>query len=136
MQQIRRLLLGTATALTLAPAATLAETLPSLKIGLILPMTGPFASTGRQIEAVGGYDGIRVIYKALETTKGKGNGQQLVTAMRGQTFESPRGPVLIDAQTGDITQDIYVRKVDRRNGQLWNIEIDTIKSVRDRASGN
>ncbi len=86
--------------------------------------------------AVGGYDGMRVIYKALEATKGKGSGQQLVGAMRGQTFESPRGPVLIDAQTGDITQDIYIRKVERRNGQLWNIEIDTIKSVRDRASGN
>lgn len=85
--------------------------------------------------AVGGYDGMRVIYKALEATKGKGSGQQLVAAMRGQTFESPRGPVLIDAQTGDIIQDIYVRRVERRNGQLWNIEIDTAKSVRDRAQG-
>ncbi len=86
--------------------------------------------------AVGGYDGMRVIYKALEATKGKGTGQQLVAAMRGQTFESPRGPVLIDAQSGDIIQDIYVRRVERRNGQLWNIEIDTVKSVRDRSTGN
>jgi branched-chain amino acid transport system substrate-binding protein len=84
--------------------------------------------------AVGGYDGMRVIYKALEATKGKGSGDALVAAMRGQTFESPRGPVTIDAQTGDIIQDVYIRRVEKRDGQLWNIEIDTNKSVRDRSS--
>ena len=56
--------------------------------------------------------------------------------MKGQTFESPRGPVLIDAQTRDIVQDIYVRRVERRNGQLWNIEIDVNKSVKDTARVN
>ena len=81
--------------------------------------------------AVGGYDGMRVIYKALEATQGKGSGDALVAAMKGQTFESPRGPVLIDAQTRDIVQDIYIRRVERRNGQLWNVEFDTIKGVKD-----
>ena len=33
--------------------------------------------------------------------------------MKGQVFESPRGPVLIDAQTRDIVQDVYIRKVER-----------------------
>jgi len=83
--------------------------------------------------AVGGYDGMRVIYKALEASKGAG-GDALLAAMKGQIFESPRGPVLIDAQTRDIVQDIYIRKVQRvpamGNG-LYNVEFDVIKAVKD-----
>jgi branched-chain amino acid transport system substrate-binding protein len=83
--------------------------------------------------AVGGYDGMRVIYKALEATKGAG-GQALLDAMKGQLFESPRGPVLIDGQTRDIVQDIYIRKVERvptLGNQLYNVEFDVIKGVKD-----
>ncbi len=80
--------------------------------------------------AVGGYDGMRVIYNALNATKGQG-GEALLNAMKGQVFESPRGPVLIDAQTRDIVQDIYIRRVERKDGQLWNIEFDVQKAVKD-----
>ena len=80
--------------------------------------------------AVGGYDGMRIIYTALNATKGA-SGEALLAAMKGQVFESPRGPVLIDAQTRDIVQDIYIRKVERVGGQLWNIEFETIKAVKD-----
>jgi len=83
--------------------------------------------------AVGGYDGMRVIYKALEATKGAG-GDALLEAMKGQVFESPRGPVLIDAQTRDIVQDVYIRKVERvpaMNNGLYNVEFDVIKAVKD-----
>ena len=81
--------------------------------------------------AVGGYDGMRVIAKAIEATRGKGDGDALLAAMKGQVFESPRGPVLIDAQTRDIVQDVYTRKVERVGGQLWNVEFDTLKAVKD-----
>jgi branched-chain amino acid transport system substrate-binding protein len=80
---------------------------------------------------IGGYDGMRVIYEALKTTKGKGGGDALLAAMKGQVFESPRGPVLIDAQTRDIVQDVYLRKVEKKNGQLYNVEFDVIKAVKD-----
>jgi branched-chain amino acid transport system substrate-binding protein len=80
--------------------------------------------------AVGGYDGMRVIYNALNATKGQG-GEALLNAMKGQVFESPRGQVLIDAQTRDIVQDIYIRKVERKDGQLWNVEFDVQKAVKD-----
>ena len=80
--------------------------------------------------AVGGYDGMRVIFKGLEGSKGAG-GEALLAAMKGQIFESPRGPVLIDAQTRDIVQDIYIRKVERRDGQLWNVEFATIPQLKD-----
>ncbi|HWI12388.1 MAG TPA: ABC transporter substrate-binding protein [Burkholderiaceae bacterium] len=83
--------------------------------------------------AVGGYDGMRVIYKALEATKGAG-GEALLEAMKGQVFESPRGPVYIDGQTRDIVQDVYIRKVERvpaMNNGLYNVEFDVIKAVKD-----
>ncbi|MES2480990.1 MAG: ABC transporter substrate-binding protein [Pseudomonadota bacterium] len=81
--------------------------------------------------AMGGYDGMRVIYEALKKTGGKGGGDALLAGMKGQIFESPRGPVFIDAQTRDIVQNIYLRKVERKDGQLWNMEFDVIKDVKD-----
>ena len=81
--------------------------------------------------AVGGYDGMRVIYEALKKTGGKGGGDALLAAMKGQIFESPRGPVFIDAQTRDIVQNIYLRKVEKKDGQLCNVEFDVIKDVKD-----
>ncbi len=81
--------------------------------------------------AVGGYDGMRVIYEALKTTKGQGGGDALLAAMKGQLFESPRGQILIDAQTRDVVQDVYLRKVEKKDGQLYNVEFDVIKAVKD-----
>ena len=81
--------------------------------------------------AVGGYDGMRVIYEALKKTKGAGGGQALLEAMKGQIFESPRGPMFIDAQTRDVVHNIYIRKVEKKNGQLYNVEFDVIRDVKD-----
>jgi branched-chain amino acid transport system substrate-binding protein len=81
--------------------------------------------------AVGGYDGMRVIYEALKSSKGVGGGDGLLAAMKGQIFESPRGPMFIDAQTRDVVHNIYIRKVEKKDGQLYNVEFDTIKDVKD-----
>jgi len=81
--------------------------------------------------AVGAYDGMRVIYEAIKATKGQGGGEALLNAMKGQIFESPRGPMYIDAQTRDVVHNIYVRKVERLGGQLWNQEIETVTDVKD-----
>ena len=83
--------------------------------------------------AVGGYDGMRVIYEALRATKGQGGGEALLGAMKGQIFESPRGPIYIDGQTRDIVQNVYIRRVERVNGQLYNVEFDVLKDVKDPA---
>ena len=80
---------------------------------------------------VAAYDGMRVIYEAIKATKGKGDGQALVDAMKGQIFESPRGPIYIDGQTRDIVQNVYIRRVERVNGQLYNMEFDVLKDVKD-----
>jgi branched-chain amino acid transport system substrate-binding protein len=80
--------------------------------------------------AVGGWDGMRVIYKALEASKGEG-GDALLAGMRGQSFESPRGPLQIDPATRDVIHNIYVRRVERVGGELYNVEIETFKDVKD-----
>jgi branched-chain amino acid transport system substrate-binding protein len=80
--------------------------------------------------AVGGYDGMRVIYEAAKTTKG-GSGDALLNAMKGQIFESPRGPMFIDVQTRDVVHNIYIRKVEKVGGQLYNQEFSTIPDVKD-----
>jgi branched-chain amino acid transport system substrate-binding protein len=81
--------------------------------------------------AVGGYDGMHVIYEALKKTKGAGGGDAMLAAMKGQIFESPRGPMFIDAQTRDVVHNIYIRKVEKKDGQLYNVEFDTLKDVKD-----
>ena len=81
--------------------------------------------------AVGGYDGMRVIYEALRATKGAGGGDALLAAMKGQIFESPRGPMFIDAQTRDVVHNMYLRKVERKDGKLYNVEFDVIKDMKD-----
>ncbi|HZH53568.1 MAG TPA: ABC transporter substrate-binding protein [Microvirga sp.] len=80
--------------------------------------------------AVGGYDGMHLIYEGLKKTNGAG-GQALIDAMKGMSWTSPRGPVSIDPQTRDIVQNIYVRKVERVNGELYNVEFATIPNVKD-----
>jgi len=81
--------------------------------------------------SVGGYDGMHLIYEALKKTGGKADGDSLVAAMKGMKWESPRGPISIDPETRDIVQNIYVRKVEKKNGQLYNVEFTTFEAVKD-----
>ena len=89
------------------------------------------ANLRANFHSVGGYDGMHLIYKALEATKGNTSGEALVDAMKGMTWESPRGPVSIDRDTRDVIQNVYVRRVERVDGQLWNIEFQTVTAVKD-----
>ena len=81
--------------------------------------------------AVGGYDGMAAIYQALAKTGGKSDGDAMVGAMRGMAWESPRGPISIDPDTRDIVQNIYVRKVEKVDGELYNVEFATYEAVKD-----
>jgi branched-chain amino acid transport system substrate-binding protein len=81
--------------------------------------------------SVGGYDGMHLIYEALKKTNGSTDGEKLIAAMKGMAWESPRGPISIDPDTRDIIQNIYIRKVDKVNGELYNVEFATIPNVKD-----
>jgi branched-chain amino acid transport system substrate-binding protein len=81
--------------------------------------------------SVGGYDGMHLIYEALKKTGGDANGEKLIAAMKGLAWESPRGPISIDPDTRDIVQNIYIRKVEKVGGELYNVEFATIPNVKD-----
>jgi branched-chain amino acid transport system substrate-binding protein len=81
--------------------------------------------------AVGGYDGIHLIYEALKKDGGKTDGDSLLAAMKGASWESPRGPISIDPETRDIVQNVYIRKVEKKDGELYNVEFETFNAVKD-----
>jgi branched-chain amino acid transport system substrate-binding protein len=85
--------------------------------------------------AVGGYDGMHVIYEALKKTGGKADGPSLVAAAKGMKWESPRGPISIDPETRDIVQTVYIRKVEKVGGAIVNVDIDKVENVKDPTHG-
>jgi branched-chain amino acid transport system substrate-binding protein len=89
------------------------------------------AKDGANFMAVSGYDGMHAIYEALKKTSGSADGKALIAAMRGMTWESPRGPMSIDRNTGEVVHNIYIRKVEKAAGALRNAEFETFNNVRD-----
>ena len=82
--------------------------------------------------AIGGYDGMHLIYEALKKAGPNATGDQLLAAMKGMEWVSPRGPVSIDPETRDIVQNVYIRKSERlADGQIYNVEFDTIEKFKD-----
>jgi branched-chain amino acid transport system substrate-binding protein len=86
--------------------------------------------------SVAAYDGMHLIYEALKKTGNDTDGDKLIAAMKGMSFESPRGPISIDPETRDIVQNVYIRRVERKDGELYNIEFDTFPAVKDPIKAN
>ena len=81
--------------------------------------------------SVGGYDGMHLIYEALKKAQGKSDADALIAAAKGMAWESPRGPMSIDPETRDVIQTVYIRRVEKRDGQLVNVEFDKVDNVKD-----
>jgi branched-chain amino acid transport system substrate-binding protein len=78
--------------------------------------------------SVGGWDGMHLIYEAIRKVP-NGTGEQIVEAMKGMKWVSPRGPMMIDPATRDVVQTVYLREVKMVNGKPWNVEFDKIENV-------
>jgi branched-chain amino acid transport system substrate-binding protein len=81
--------------------------------------------------SVGGYDGMHLIYEALKKTNGNTDADAAIGAMKGMSWESPRGPISIDPRTRDIVQNVYIRKVEKKDGEPWAVEFATFEAVKD-----
>ncbi len=81
--------------------------------------------------AAAGYDGMALIFEALKKTNGSTDGEKLVAAMKGARWMSPRGPVMIDPETRDIVQTVYIRKVEKTSAGLYNVEFDKFENQKD-----
>jgi branched-chain amino acid transport system substrate-binding protein len=83
------------------------------------------------IYSIGGYDGMNLIYEALKKTGGKADGDSLIEAAKGMSWESPRGPIRIDPETRDIIQTVYIRRVEKVGDATVNVEFDKVENVKD-----
>ncbi len=82
--------------------------------------------------SVGAWDGMHAIYHVIREQRGRIDGEKAMALLRGwQSADSPRGPIMIDPETRDIVQNIYMRKVEKVGGQLANVEFETIPAVKD-----
>jgi branched-chain amino acid transport system substrate-binding protein len=85
--------------------------------------------------AVGGWDAMHLVYEALKKTGGNTGGDALLASMKGMAWESPRGPIAIDPETRDVVHDEYIRRVERVDGQLYNVELSKVEAVKDPVRG-
>ena len=83
--------------------------------------------------AVAAYDAMAAMDQALKKTQGNVSGDAVMAALKGLKLESPRGPIEIDAKTGDIVQNVYLRKAELKNGKWVNVEFDKFDMVKDPA---
>jgi branched-chain amino acid transport system substrate-binding protein len=81
--------------------------------------------------AAAGYDGMAAIAEALKKTGGSVDPDKFLAALKGMKLMSPRGPIMIDPETRDIVQTVYIRKVEKVDGLLYNIEFDKYPDVKD-----
>jgi branched-chain amino acid transport system substrate-binding protein len=81
--------------------------------------------------SVDGWDGVAAIYDVIKQTGGKFDADQMMAILKRWKYESPRGPIMIDPETRDIIQNIYMRRTEMRDGKLANVEFETIPSVKD-----
>ncbi len=81
--------------------------------------------------AVGGWDGMHLIYEVATKLGGRIEGDKAVAAAKSVTIQSPRGTIAIDPATRDVVQDVYVRKVQKIDGKYFNVEFDKLAKVKD-----
>jgi branched-chain amino acid transport system substrate-binding protein len=81
--------------------------------------------------AVAAYDGMAAIYEMAKKQNGKIDGDASMAILKGMKINSPRGPLMIDPQTRDAVENVYIRKVEKKNGELYNIEFDKFENVKD-----
>jgi len=81
------------------------------------------------LAAMAAYDGLHLIARMIEATDGKKDGDKAIAAIKGFAWESPRGPVKIDADTREIIQNVYIRRVEKVDGKLGNVPFHTFEAV-------
>jgi branched-chain amino acid transport system substrate-binding protein len=82
--------------------------------------------------SVGAWDGMVALFDLVKATNGKFTADEAMEFFKKwKNQDSPRGPVEIDPATRDVVQNIYIRRAEKVNGKLANIEIATIPMVKD-----
>jgi branched-chain amino acid transport system substrate-binding protein len=80
---------------------------------------------------VAAYDAMTAIYRAIALQNGNVDPDKTMELLRGMKIDSPRGPIVIDAKTRDIVENVYIRRVEMRGGKLDIVELEQYPMVRD-----
>jgi branched-chain amino acid transport system substrate-binding protein len=81
--------------------------------------------------AVGAWDGMAAIYEVARRLNGNIDGDKAMDVLKGLKIDSPRGPITIDPETRDVVQTMYIRRVQKINGKLYNVEFEQVANVKD-----
>lgn len=81
--------------------------------------------------SVAAFDGLSLIYQALQQTAGNTDADALLESIKGMKWESPRGTVAIDPRTREMVQNVYIRRIQKVGGEPWAIEFATYPAVKD-----
>ena len=80
-----------------------------------------FPGKAVDVFAMQGFDSARVIVEALNKVKGDtSNKDAFMEAIRGVSFDSPRGRFAFDPKTQNVINQIYFRQVKDNGGKLEN----------------
>jgi branched-chain amino acid transport system substrate-binding protein len=83
--------------------------------------------------SVAAYDGMGAIFEVERKLGGTMDADKALAILKGYAVTSPRGPIAIDPETRDIVQTVYVRRVEKVNGELRNVEISSFPNMKDPA---
>ena len=81
--------------------------------------------------SVGAWDGTKLIYDGVKALGPKLTADQFMEFAKGRKWDSPRGPIMIDPVERDIIQKVYLRRVEKRDGKLVNIDFYASEMVKD-----
>jgi branched-chain amino acid transport system substrate-binding protein len=83
------------------------------------------------IATVATYDGMQLIYRAVEQLGPRPKPDAVMESWKGAKLDSPRGPIQIDPKTRDVVQNVYLRRVTKKGDKLINVSFKTIPTVKD-----
>src|SRR5262245_15490031 len=89
------------------------------------------ANSTTDFMAVGGYDGMAAIVHVIQALRGKIEADSALEALKGWKFNSPRGPIMIDAATRDIVMNEYLSEAVMKDGRVFQKTIGKIDAVKD-----
>ena len=102
-----------------------------LNLDFVAAYKKEFGGDNPNFFSAGGYDGMALIYEALKKTKGDADADKLIGAMKGTKWFSARGPMMIDPETRDVVETIYIRRVEKVGGKLVNVDFSKVENVKD-----
>lgn len=75
------------------------------------------------------YDAMDAIYRVVAAQHGVLDPDKTMQLLRAFHSEGPRGPISVDPNTRLVTENIYIRRVERRGAHLVNVELKTYPAV-------